>query len=148
MNLAKFVTQIRRTREAEWRFKEGQCADEKREYPRHILELPVDYSFFDGQERWGVVADVSEGGLLVYLHELIEKESLLKLEIFFPQGSELSAIIAIAKVVWSDSVAIKMWGEYRHGLMFQAFQKESLDKLKNLLKETAEINRAQTIWRL
>ena len=60
----------------------------------------------------------------------------------------MSAIIAIAKVVWSDSVAIKMWGEYRHGLMFQAFQKESLHKLKNLLKETAEINRAQTIWRL
>jgi len=83
MNLAKFVTQIRRTREAEWRFKEDQCADEKREYPRHILELPVNYSLFDGQERWGVVADVSEGGLLVYLHELIEKESLLKLEIFF-----------------------------------------------------------------
>ena len=59
----------------------------------------------------------------------------------------MNTIKAIAKVVWSDSVAIKMWGEYRHGLMFQAFQKESLHKLKNLLKETAEINRAQRIWR-
>ena len=129
------------------RFKEDQCADERREYPRHILELPIDYSLMDGQERWGVVADASEGGLLVYLHELIEKESLLKLEILFPQGSELNAIKAIAKVVWSDSVAMKMWGEYRHGLVFQAFQKESLDNLRNLLKETVEINRTQTIWR-
>lgn len=93
------------------------------------------------------MADASEGGLLVYLHELIEKESLLKLEILFPQGSELNAIKAIAKVVWSDSVAMKMWGEYRHGLVFQAFQKESLDKLRNLLKETVESNRTQTIWR-
>jgi len=59
----------------------------------------------------------------------------------------LNTIKAIAKVVWSDSVAMKMWGEYRHGLVFQAFQKESLDKLRNLLKETVESNRTQTIWR-
>jgi len=51
MNLLKFLTQIRKTREAELRFKEDQCADERREYPRHILELPIDYSLMDGQER-------------------------------------------------------------------------------------------------
>ena len=147
MNLLKFPTQIRNTRETGWRNKGGHFAAEKREHPRHLLELPVDYSIMDGQERWGIVADASEGGLLVCLHELIEKGSFLKLEIFFPWGSELSAIKAMAKVVWFDSVAIKMWGEHRHGLVFQAFQKESLDKLRNLLKETAEINRTQTIWR-
>ena len=147
MNLLKFLTQIRNTRETGWRSKEGQFAVERREHPRHILELPIDYSIMDGQEQWGISADASEGGLLVYLHGIIETGSLLKLEIFFPWGSELNAIKAMAKVVWSDSVAIKMWGEYRHGLVFQAFHKESLDKLRNLLKETAEINRTQTIWR-
>ena len=147
MNLLKFRTQIRNIRETGWRSKEGQFTTERREHPRYTLELPIDYSTMDGQERWGTAADASEGGLLVYLHELIEKGSFLKLEIFFPWGSELSAIKAMAKVVWSDSVAINMWGEYRHGVVFQAFQKESLDKLRNLLKETAEINRTQTIWR-
>jgi len=147
MNLLKFLTQIRNTRETGWRSKEGTFATERREHPRYKLELPIDYSVMDGQERWGTAANASEGGLLVYLHELIEKGSFLKLEIFFPRGSELSALKAIARVVWSDSIATKMWGEYRHGLAFQAFQKENHDKLKNLLKETAEINRVQTIWR-
>ena len=147
MNLPKFLTPIRKIRETEGRSKERQFVSERREHPRHILELPIDYSIMDGQVRWGIAADASEGGLLVHLHEVLKKGSLLKLEIFFPRGSELEAIEAMAKVVWSDSVAIKMWGEYRHGLVFQAFQKESLDKLRNLLKETAEINRTQTIWR-
>jgi len=147
MNLLKFRTQIRNIRETGWRSKEGQFTTERREHPRYTLELPIDYSTMDGQERWGTAADASEGGLLVYLHELIEKGSFLKLEIFSPRGSELSAVKAMARVVWSDSIAIKMWGEYRHGLAFQAFQKESHDKLRNLLKETAEINRVQTFWR-
>jgi hypothetical protein len=96
----------------------------------------------DGEERWGIAADASEGGLLVYLHEVIEKGSLLRIEIFSKKGSELSMIKAMAKVVWSDSVAKKAWGEYRYGLAFQAFHKESLDRLKNLLEETAETYRA------
>jgi len=99
----------------------------------------------DGQERWGIAADASEGGLLVYLHEVIQKGSLLKLEMFFPKGSEMNTIKAMAKVVWSDSVARKFLGEYRHGLAFQAFQKESLDKLRTLIRETSEFNAAQTI---
>jgi hypothetical protein len=145
MNLPKFLTPNRKTNGTEWPPKDSQFAAERREHPRHKLELPIDYSLMDGQERWGIAGDASEGGLLVYLHELIEKRSILKLEIFFPWGSELSAIKAMAKVVWSDSVARKVLGEYRHGLAFQAFQKESLDKLRTLIRETSEFNTAQTI---
>jgi len=67
MNLLKFLTQIRNTRETGRRSKEGTFATERREHPRYKLELPIDYSVMDGQERWGTAADASEGGLLVYL---------------------------------------------------------------------------------
>jgi len=141
MNLLKFLAPNRKKKETEWPSRDSQFLAERREHLRHIVELPIDYSIIDGPERWGIAADASEGGLLVYLHEVIEKGSLLKLEMFFPRGSEINTIKAMAKVVWSDSVARRLLGEYRHGLAFQAFQKESLDKLKKLLNETAELNR-------
>ena len=145
MNLMKSLARIRLIRETGWRYKGDRFVAERRAHPRYVLELPIHYSMMDGQERWGIAEDASEGGLLVYLHEFIEKGSLLKLEIFSPRGSELNAIKAMAKVAWSDSVANKPWEEYRHGLAFQAFQKESLDKLRTLIRETSEFNAAQTI---
>ena len=138
MDFPKALTTNRRTRENRARPREGVFVVERREHPRHILELPINYSEADGKERWGIAADASEGGVLVYLPEVVEKGSLLKIEMFFPKGSELNTIKAMARVVWSDSVAKKAWGKYRYGLAFQAFRKGSLDKLKILLKETAE----------
>jgi hypothetical protein len=144
MDFPKFLTTNRRTRENRARSEEGGFAVERREHPRHILEFPMNYSDTDGKERWGIAADASEGGVLVYLPEGIEKGALLKIEMFFPKGSELNTIKAMAKVVWSDSVAKKAWGKYKYGLAFQVFHKGSLDKLKILLKETAKSQSALT----
>ena len=138
MDFPKFLTTNRRTREDRTRSEGGVFLVERREHPRHILELPINYSDADGKEHWGIAADASEGGVSVYLPDVIEKGSLLKIEMFFPTGSELNTIKAMAKVVWSDSVAEKAWGKYKYGLAFQAFQKGSFDKLKILLEETAE----------
>ncbi len=138
MNLSKFLTTINGKKDIESRFKEVVFLAERREHPRHAVELPVDYSNMDGKERWGIAGDASEGGLLVYLHESIEKGALLKIEMFFIRASELNTIKAIAKVVWSESAANKSWGKYRHGLAFQAFHNGSLGRLKNLLEDTGE----------
>ncbi len=127
---------IRKKGENESRSKEGASSPERREHPRYTLELPIDYCTLDGKERWGIAADASEGGLLVYLPEVIERGSLLKIEMFSPKGSELNTIRAMAKVVWSDSADKKIWGEYKYGLEFQAFHKKSLEKLIYLLKDT------------
>ncbi len=44
------------------------------------MELPLDYSRVDGEEEYGGFAtNVSEGGLLVYFPEVIEKGALLKI---------------------------------------------------------------------
>ena len=138
MDFPKFLTTNRRTREDRTRSEGGVFLVERREHPRHILELPINYSDADGKEHWGIAADASEGGVSVYLPDVIEKGSLLKIEMFFPMGSELNKIKAMAEVVWSGPVAKKGWGKYRYGLAFQAFREGSLAKLKILLKETAE----------
>ena len=82
----------------------------------------------------GMTANVSEGGVLVYLPQAIAIGALLKTEILSIGGLELNMIKAIAKVVWSDLAANAGWGKYRCGLEFQSFQKGDLHKLKILLK--------------
>jgi hypothetical protein len=45
------------------------------------------------------VANASEGGLLVYLPEVMKIGDLLKIEIFYASGLELNSVKAVAKVV-------------------------------------------------
>ena len=118
--------------------KDGLLVMEKRDQPRFTVGLPFDYSRVDSEEAWGIAADASEGGLLVYLHEVVEKGTLLNIEILFGKGSGLITIKAVTKVIWCDLAAKEAWGEYRYGVEFQSFSKGSLDQLKLLLKEVGQ----------
>jgi c-di-GMP-binding flagellar brake protein YcgR len=140
MSNRKFLTSVRRKKgKDKSKIKEGVIVIERRRHPRISIELPMDYSLADSSEnRGGIAADISEGGLLVYLPEAIIIGTLLKIEILFVRGLELSSIKAITKVVWSDLAPKAIWGEYRCGLEFQSFQEGDLQKMKSLIKEVSE----------
>jgi c-di-GMP-binding flagellar brake protein YcgR len=119
--------------------KMGVLAIEKRKYPRFSVELPLDYSRVNGKETYGgMVANASEGGLLVYLPERIEIGSLLKIEIFYVGGLELNTIKAVVKVVWADLAARESWGEHRYGLQFESIDEKDFNRLTTLLKEVGK----------
>jgi c-di-GMP-binding flagellar brake protein YcgR len=119
--------------------KMGVLAIEKRKHPRFSVELPLDYSRVNGKETYGgMVANASEGGLLVYLPERIEIGSLLKIEIFFVGGLELNTIKAVVKVVWADLAARESWGEHRYGLQFESIDEKDFNRLTTLLKEVGK----------
>ena len=119
--------------------KMGVLAIEKRKHPRFSVELPLDYSRVNGKETYGgMVANASEGGLLVYLPERIEIGSLLKIEIFYVRGLELDTIKAVVKVVWSDLAARESWGEHRYGLQFESIDEKDFNRLTTLLKEVGK----------
>ena len=119
--------------------KMGVLAIEKRKYPRFSVELPLDYSRVNGKEiLGGMVANASEGGLLVYLPERIEIGASLKIEIFYVRGLELDTIKAVAKVVWCDFAARESWGEHRYGLQFQSIDEKEFNRLASLLKEVGK----------
>ena len=145
MSPRKYLTTVRRKKgKDKLKSKEGIFIVERRKHPRIRVELPLDYSLADREETYGgIVANASEGGLLVYLSETTELGALLKIEILFVKGSELNTIRGIAKVVWSDLAAKKAWGEYRYGLEFQSFQEGDLKKLKTLLKEVGKTHDRQ-----
>ena len=114
----------------------GVLSIEKRKYPRFSVELPLNYSRTEGTEiLGGMVANASEGGLLVYLPERMAMGAFLKIEIFYVKGLELDTIKAVAKVVWCDLAARESWGEHRYGLQFQHIDEKDLGRLTTLLKE-------------
>ena len=52
----------------------GILAIERRKHPRFVVELPLDYCRVDGSDIYGgIVANASEGGLLVYLPERLDR---------------------------------------------------------------------------
>ena len=109
---------------------------EKRKHSRISVELPVDYSRPNGKEVYGgIVANASEGGVLVYLPERLEIGAVLKVEILYTKGLELNTIKAIAKVVWGDLATRETWGEHQYGLQFQYIDEEDFNRLVTLLKE-------------
>jgi c-di-GMP-binding flagellar brake protein YcgR len=116
--------------------KMGVLAVERRRYPRYNIELPLDYSRLDGKEIYGgIVANASEGGLLIYLPEKMDVGALIRIEILYVKGLELDTIKAVGKVVWSDLAAKESWGEHRYGLQFQQIDEKDFKRLMNLLAE-------------
>ena len=140
MNFQNFLTTvIREKNNQKPQLKEKTFLAERRHYPRISAELPLGYSIVDEKENHGgMVGDVSEGGLLVYLKERLNVGTLLKLEILFVKGLELSSIDGVARVVRSELTAKGNWGEHRYGLQFESFCEGDLDKLKSMLKEVQQ----------
>jgi c-di-GMP-binding flagellar brake protein YcgR len=119
--------------------KMGILAIEKRKHPRFSVELPLDYSRVNGKEiLGGMVANASEGGLLVYLPERVEIGTLLRIEIFYVRGLELDTIKTVGKVVWCDLAAKESWGEHRYGLQFESIEEKDFNRLTTLLKEVGK----------
>jgi c-di-GMP-binding flagellar brake protein YcgR len=78
--------------------------------------------------------NASEGGLLLYLPELMEIGNRLKLKLFFTMGSELNAIETLVEVVWVDVHLGKEWGDYRTGVRFVEISAEDAGKLRSFLR--------------
>ena len=117
----------------------GILAIERRKHPRFVVELPLDYCRVDGSEIYGgIVANASEGGLLVYLPERFDVGQVLQIQIFYVKDLEFNMIKGLAKVVWSDLAARESWGEYRYGVQFLSIGEQEFGKLIHLLKEVGK----------
>ena len=119
--------------------KMGILAVERRRHPRFVVELPLDYTRTNDSEiLGGIVANASEGGLLVYLPEKMVLGTVLKVQIFYVRELEFNMIKCIAKIVWSDMAARESYGEYRYGLEFSSINDQEFNKLITLLREVGK----------
>ncbi|NIS60304.1 MAG: hypothetical protein GTO13_06290 [Proteobacteria bacterium] len=110
--------------------------DENRKFPRRHIELPLLYNFIDNVKTYGgETANISEGGLLVYLKEALLEGMKLKIEIFPPDFFGLKPIKAVTQIIWSPARQGEGWEEYlQHGLEFIELDNGNLLKLKKLLR--------------
>jgi hypothetical protein len=108
---------------------------EKRRHPRFSIDLPIEYYRIDSSVSYaGRGLNISEGGLLIYFPEQMDVSQYLRLKLFLPIGSELSAIEVLAEVAWMDIHLGESWGDYRCGVKFIDIFLEDMTKLKNVLK--------------
>ncbi len=108
---------------------------ERRKHPRISVDLPIEYSLVEDSplSRNGRAANASEGGLLVYLPEIVQIGQVLKIKIFF-SIPKMQEIELRAEVAWIDIRIGEKPVEYRAGLKFQDISPEDREKLAFFLR--------------
>ena len=106
---------------------------ERRKYPRFECGLPIDCITSESEIHVGIAANISQGGILVCLHDRIEVGSPLRIHLVFAQGFQLKTIGANAVVVWNNVAYHALWGRYRYGLRFIGMSDRFFSDFKSLL---------------
>jgi c-di-GMP-binding flagellar brake protein YcgR len=111
----------------------GSVNFERRKHPRLSVDLPVEYWQINNPKcHPGGTADISEGGLLLYISEEIEIGQNLRVKLFFDSGLKLRTIESQVQVVWKDFQRGKE-GYYRIGVKLIDISLEDMEKLRSLL---------------
>ncbi len=108
---------------------------ERRKDPRFSVALPIEYWPMDkSRSRHGRTIDVSEGGSLLHLSEMMEIGQDLRLKLFMTSGPDIASIEALAQVevVWQD-IYLGKEGDYRVGVKFVEISPQNVDQLKKFL---------------
>ena len=106
---------------------------ERRKFPRFDCELPIDCITREIEIHVGIAANISQGGILISLHDRITVGTPLRIQLVFVQGFQLKTISANAIVVWSDIVHHAFWGKYRYGLKLIEISEGVFSDFKRLL---------------
>ena len=110
---------------------------ERRKYPRFYCELPIDCITSESETHVGIAANISQGGILICLHDLIEVGTPLRIHLVFAQGFQLKTIGANAFVVWRNVLHHAYLGRYRYGLRLVGLSDRFLSDYKGLLGQLA-----------
>ncbi len=108
---------------------------ERRKHPRISVDLPVEYSRIQttGFPRNGRAANASQGGLLVYLPELVQVGESFRLRIYFSLPT-IQKVEMVAEIAWVDIPMGERPAEYRAGLRFVEISPDDQEKLTKFLK--------------
>jgi len=111
---------------------------EKRKHPRFNVDFPIEYSPFGLFFRHSNAANVSEGGLLLYLSEPMEIGQNLMVKLFLSKGSKLNTIETLVQVVWKDILSGEGEEDYRAGVKFAYITPEDFEKWKSYLRSLSQ----------
>lgn len=125
-----------KTEEKAAKLRYGIVNFERRKYPRFSIDLPIEYSQTDSSlGHPGRTANISEGGLLIYLPERVELGQRLRLKLFFASISEsLYTMEVLVEVVWRSSASGEFGKNYPCGVKFIDVRLMDMNKLERFLE--------------
>ena len=107
---------------------------ERRRSPRSLINLPLEYQVMNAPHaHGGLVANMSDSGLLIHSVRKIDIGTKLNIAVLFPKGYQLANFEVVAEVVWKDYYREADWEGYQYGLKFTHMSGEDHSKLKELL---------------
>jgi c-di-GMP-binding flagellar brake protein YcgR len=117
----------------------GTVNFERRQYPRFSIDLPIEYSRTDSSiAHPGQAANISGGGLFIYLPERVELGQHLGLKLFFASISEsLHTMEVLAEVVWRSSEPGELGKNYACGVKFIDVRPMDMNRLRSFLESLA-----------
>ncbi len=114
--------------------KPTQNEKDRRQYPRFLLDLPLEYRVMDGSKaHGGIVVNVSEIGLLIQSVKNMSIGMKLEIAVLFPKGYELANFDVLAEITRKDPCWKEDWEGYEYGLKFIQILEEDCRKLRQIL---------------
>ncbi len=112
--------------------------EERRQHPRYLVKLPLDYWQTPEVINAGLIANISETGLLIYSVHKIEIGTPLGIRVYYLNENRLDCIEGNAKIVWLDSERDEDWVGYRHGICIIQMPPDCHNRLVNYLLRLQE----------
>ncbi len=113
---------------------------EKREFPRIIITLPLDFWKSDGSNIVpGIVINMSLGGLLIQSFKDLPIGLRIDIKVLFSQVLEVTDFKAVAEIIWKDMDIWEGWEGYQYGLKFVQISNEERNKLEEVLKNQSTL---------
>ncbi len=126
----------------------GTATFERRKHPRVSVDLPVAYWRINNPKSLrGRAGNISEGGLLLSIPEVIEVGQGLKVKVFIGTDLELKSIEAIVQVVWKGFDLGKQDEYHRIGVRFIRIRPEDMENLKKFLNSLVD-EKASVEWKI
>ena len=107
---------------------------ERRKHPRLSVSLPLEYQpMCDSRLRTGLLANLSNKGLLFYCRSDMSVGTTLTMTVVFPDGYALNCFEVRTKIIWKDLRFDRDWREYKYGTEFLYISDQDQEKLNRAL---------------
>jgi c-di-GMP-binding flagellar brake protein YcgR len=115
---------------------------EKRQHPRFSVKLPLDYWQTPEVIQGGLVANISETGLLMHSVHKIQIGTKLRIRVYLSKDNSLDCIEGKAKIMWMNFHREQGWIGYRYGVHIMQMPPGYQDRLMKYILTLQEEERS------
>lgn len=108
---------------------EPNSYEERRDHPRHSVRLPLDYGETLDLVQGGLVANVSERGLLFHSVHKMQVGTNLAIRVYLSKEYSLDQVEGSGKIVWMNHHQEQDWKGYKYGFHIMQMALNDRDRL-------------------